>query len=391
MNFHRYFSTLLVTVTTVGLLSATLELVAGSLKVTSATPDSGIQGETLEPVTIKGTGFLKANKVRFLVSGTNDTGGVGVTIPEVIDDETLLVNVTISGEATVAYYDIEVQLSSGRKGKGTTLFNVQSKDGSTGNDDKVGRAMICTLNEDQDLNATVMDDGDPVYENNVDDVLCISGDVVGDNFSPLRFANFPGTNPKQVQFAKRFLDLAFGSCIPTDPSDSDCNLPSKLTDAATLDTAYVHVAPYENHIHLMDPGLHGMFMRIDPRDFAQRYSIQMSNRDPDKNNNFLCYSDIPDYDITDDINVFVWEDGTYSGVGDGLPDGYTVTTGIILEVESAGNPPTVVYPDPGYAEALMCSNIGPNGERCADPKNRDDLCFIRGKVAIRFTMHMVYK
>lgn len=128
MNIHRPFSLLFLITMTAGLLTAATDLAAGPLKVKSADPNSGVVGET-HIVTIKGVGFTNAKKVRFLVNKSNsDTGNVQVTELTEVDDETLTVKVDLDG-ATVADYDIEVQLSGGRKGKGTTLFRVQSKDG----------------------------------------------------------------------------------------------------------------------------------------------------------------------------------------------------------------------------------------------------------------------
>ena len=389
-RYHRFIGTF---ISLLGLAICHAALAGPPVKVNSAEPAEAPQDTTLV-VTINGSGFDTTpgaiEAINFLlpcVTNCTDTGGVTVRPGWVVhSSKKISATIDITAEAVVEFRDIEVQMTRGRGGKGTTLFKVQSKDGSSGNDDSVGRAMICTLNEVADLKATVMDDGDPVYENNIDKVLCLSGDVVGDHLSPLRFSNLPGGNPKQIKFAKRFLDLAFGDCV-----GPGCNvLPTKLTEEGTPDTAYVHVAPYadQDHIHLLDPGLHALAMRIDPRDFDERYSIQMSSRNPGVRNNNLCYFDAEGYETTDDINVFVWEDGVYSGVMDGLPDGYTVTTGNITGLETTGNPPTV---EPGSAQALVCSNTGPNGEQCAEPKDRDDLCFVLGKVAMRFTLHMEYK
>lgn len=127
MNSKRYFANSVLIIMAAGLLLATTELTAGPLKVYSADPDTGVQGQEPELVTVKGVGFTKANSVRFLVSSTSETGGVEATLVEVVDDETLLANVVIPDDATVALYDIEVQLLGGRKGKGTTKFSVQAK------------------------------------------------------------------------------------------------------------------------------------------------------------------------------------------------------------------------------------------------------------------------
>jgi len=122
MNIHRPFSVLILITLTAGLLTVATDLTAGPLKVKSADPNSGVQGNTVT-VTIEGVGFSNANKVRFLVNKSNsDTGGLVVESEDFYDDTTIIAIVRLPEDATVADYDIEVQLSSGRKGKGTTLF-----------------------------------------------------------------------------------------------------------------------------------------------------------------------------------------------------------------------------------------------------------------------------
>jgi len=131
MSIHRSFSALFLITMTVCLLTVATDLAAGPLKVKSANPNSGVQGET-HTVTIKGVGFTDAKKVRFLVTKSSDTGNVAVTLLSIDDDETLTTEVVIPDGATIADYDIEVQLQSGRKGKGTTLFKVLAKGGGGG-------------------------------------------------------------------------------------------------------------------------------------------------------------------------------------------------------------------------------------------------------------------
>ena len=150
MNIHRPFSVLFLITLTAGLLIAVTEVAAGPLKVKSADPNSGVVGET-PIVTIKGVGFTNANKVRFLVNKSNsDTGNVVVTFIKVLDDETLTVEANLNG-ATVADYDIEVQLAGGRKGKGTTLFSVKSKNGGGGTGSTL-TAVFCLDMDVVDLN-----------------------------------------------------------------------------------------------------------------------------------------------------------------------------------------------------------------------------------------------
>lgn len=135
MNLRRYVYILLPAILVAGLFAGMTDAIAGPLKVESADPKSGLLGET-HIVTIKGQGFSQAKSVRFLVNKSgNDTGNVQVTLDceptencGVVDDSTIRAKASIGNNATVALYDIEVELYSGRKGKGTTLFSVRSKD-----------------------------------------------------------------------------------------------------------------------------------------------------------------------------------------------------------------------------------------------------------------------
>lgn len=125
MNMRLQFLIFFLIILAVGLASVSTDLAAGPLKVNSAEPNNGTQGDFPFPVEIKGQGFTNAKNVKFLVSKSTSTGGVGVGLLSVVDDETITVQVSIPLGATVGDYDIEVQLSNGRKGKGTTLFAVK--------------------------------------------------------------------------------------------------------------------------------------------------------------------------------------------------------------------------------------------------------------------------
>ena len=125
MNLRQQFPILFLFTLALGLLSVSMDLAAGPLKVKSASPNFGTQGDTPFPVVIKGQGFTNANRVKFLVNNSTNTGGVGVDLISVDDDETITVQVNIPLGATIGDYDIEVQLNNGRKGKGTTLFSVK--------------------------------------------------------------------------------------------------------------------------------------------------------------------------------------------------------------------------------------------------------------------------
>lgn len=107
---------------------------ARPVKVNSATPAEERQGQTLD-VTIGGSGFYgTVEAVNFLVPCNTDpcdpdyTGGVTTGKYRVINSEEIIVEVTITDDAIPVFRDIEVKMSRGRGGKGTTLFKVQDKD-----------------------------------------------------------------------------------------------------------------------------------------------------------------------------------------------------------------------------------------------------------------------
>lgn len=99
------------------------------VKVTSAEPAASVQGTVSLDVTVNGSGFDSTANARFLVTGTSETGGVTVTKTVVKGPRQLIATIDVADGAVVNKFDIEVTLSSGRKGKGTTLFTVLKKAG----------------------------------------------------------------------------------------------------------------------------------------------------------------------------------------------------------------------------------------------------------------------
>jgi hypothetical protein len=100
------------------------------VKVTSANPAETLQGTVSLDVTISGSGFDSPATARFLVT---DTGGITVKKVVFKGSKQLVATIDVADAAAVNKFDIEVTLSSGRKGKGTTLFTVQAK--TTGSSD----------------------------------------------------------------------------------------------------------------------------------------------------------------------------------------------------------------------------------------------------------------
>jgi hypothetical protein len=96
--------------------------------VTAADPSSAVQGTVELDVAVSGSGFDKTATVKFLVTGTTQTGGITVKKVNVRNPKSLIATIAVADTAVVDKFDIEVALSSGRKGKGTTLFTVQPKE-----------------------------------------------------------------------------------------------------------------------------------------------------------------------------------------------------------------------------------------------------------------------
>jgi WD40 repeat protein len=106
-------------------------LAAGSasaqVQVTAADPSSATQGTTSLDVTISGSGFDSTAQVQFLLTGTENPGGIVVRKVAVRSAKRLVATIDVADTAVIDRFDIVVTLSSGRKGKGTTLFTVLRK------------------------------------------------------------------------------------------------------------------------------------------------------------------------------------------------------------------------------------------------------------------------
>jgi hypothetical protein len=101
--------------------------VLAQVKVTSANPTSAYQGTIALDVVVSGSGFDPTAKVQYFVSGTTNPGGITVRNVTYRKSSELVATIDVADGAVLASYDIQVTLSSGRKGKGTTLFSVKAK------------------------------------------------------------------------------------------------------------------------------------------------------------------------------------------------------------------------------------------------------------------------
>ena len=100
------------------------EAAAQVIQVDSALPDNAAQGTLSLPVTIRGSGFKKGAKAKFYLGGTTNPAGITVSSTRFIDSTQLVATIDVDATATVAGFDIIVQNTDGRTGKGTELFTV---------------------------------------------------------------------------------------------------------------------------------------------------------------------------------------------------------------------------------------------------------------------------
>jgi hypothetical protein len=100
---------------------------AQDVQVNSADPSSAVQGTIDLDVEIAGSGFDNSAVVDFFVTGTTNPGGITVKKVKTRGSKKIIATINVADTATVVDFDIEVSLSSGRKGKGTTLFSVKMK------------------------------------------------------------------------------------------------------------------------------------------------------------------------------------------------------------------------------------------------------------------------
>jgi hypothetical protein len=104
-----------------------LPLAAQSLQVNSASPNAAAQGTINLDVAIGGSGFKHGAKSQWFVSGTTNPGGVTVNSTTFVNSNQLTANITVADTATITSFDVLVQNTDGRTGKGTGLFSVLNK------------------------------------------------------------------------------------------------------------------------------------------------------------------------------------------------------------------------------------------------------------------------
>lgn len=123
MTTRRLIDTLIITL----MLWAAASNAQTEVVVVSADPATAEQGTLALDVTVSGSGFEPGADVKFLQAGSNKGGGVSVNSVLFVSPNELITNVDVAPDAVVGDYDIEVRVTRGRRGKGTTKFAVQQK------------------------------------------------------------------------------------------------------------------------------------------------------------------------------------------------------------------------------------------------------------------------
>ena len=104
---------------------------AAQIAVTAADPPTGEQGALNLNVLIKGKGFKNGAKANFYKTGTGDPAGVNVKSTQFVSSTQLIVSIDIADAAALSLFDIQVQNTDGRTGKGTELFSVVQRQTGT--------------------------------------------------------------------------------------------------------------------------------------------------------------------------------------------------------------------------------------------------------------------
>ena len=250
--------------------------------------------------------------------------------------------------------------------------------------DDVTGALNCELANDP--GDTVLGDGLGPYMDDVDKVACAHGDTTQPNLSGIQL-NTISKGP--VKRAVRKIDLAFGDCV-----GPYCEfIPAEFLAAAQsiddMEDIWIGTGPYPDdpemtHIQLMDPGKWEMKSHMSPQGLAERFVVQLMDRDVfpvELGQGGWCNLDYnPEFGWADaktaeDMTVCIWPDAD----GDSLPDGYTITTG---DTDCLTTWPSVT---PRERLATICSTAGPY--TC----DGSDMCNLLGTVPLQLTLHATYQ
>ena len=197
----------------------------GQVQVTAANPPSTAQGTTNLNVTVTGKGFKNGATAKWFVTGTTDTGGVTVNSTTFVSNSELRANITVSDDAAITDFDIQVLNSDGRGGKGTELFRVLAKGISCGTD--VTNLSISIFKYTDATNTTTFNlwpdqtnaDGSPVPY--------VSGKSKGQNIDGrIQIDNCTYDLTLNLNFSKRYLTWKFpnGSLVGSSADSDGFNL-----------------------------------------------------------------------------------------------------------------------------------------------------------------------
>ena len=408
---HGHFRTLFRSLFALSLfLAGSPELLAQDIEVHAANPDMAEQGTASLDVTITGKGFENDADVAFILFDSELPGGITVNSVKVRGPKKLIANITVSEEAIVDDFNVEVTLrSSGRKGKGTTrLFSVLEK--STGTDLGQEISMTCELKyewNEAGASDSLLSDTLGAYVDDQDKASC---GVKGPSTPwPVRLWAVAKGNPKK---APRRIDVVLDESSFVDgtgpgydgrdylpdnyflPAPADGDLPD--WDAA--ETPAIQFRPYRDTqdpdgIHLLPPNVEyevAMKMRLG-HSADEDFRISVASRHWPGNEKFTgitCTSEDPQavQDILNnapggpmrDVTVYTWPDANGNYKSD---DGYTITTGAFIDY---GNPPATLpttIDEPRVA--AICSAIGP-----VDCGTGGGFCNFLGYIDVQLTLHV---
>jgi len=404
-----------------------LSLLAGTnvqaeVRVDLADPSTADQGTLSLPVTITGSGFEKGASVHFLQAGTKKGGGISVNSVLFVSESELLANIDVAVDAVVGDYDIEVRISRGRKGKGSTkLFTVSFKDSGTDLGQDI--AMRCFFKALWGDGGTDTVKGDMLvdYVDGEDKVYCGVGGP--SRPWPLGLLAAAKGNPNR---AVRRIEIALDKNtfrgdgpdgIPGTDDDGLNFLPEHIfneeqvdpesdpaePDLDDMEVEVISVRPYRDIPEQSADGIH--LMKGYPATMLYEVAMNFSTWTADdshfrislagthvpgneKFQGLQCEVDNATAQAiiaggpVEDVTVYLWPDND----GDNLPDGYTVTTGVITDI---GDPPgTLPTTSDESRVAAICSSIGP--ESCGNPQ-APALCNFLGYVDMQLTLHAEIK
>jgi hypothetical protein len=91
--------------------------------VASTNPSYGKRGTTVD-VRVIGSGFTAGAQATWLLHGVADPARVQTNSTTYVSSTELVANITISGDASLEYWDVQVALAGGKNGVGTESFEV---------------------------------------------------------------------------------------------------------------------------------------------------------------------------------------------------------------------------------------------------------------------------